>query len=834
MLTFSHPWLLYFLWLVPAWVLLVLAAWRHRQRKMASFVTPPLLQRLAPRLQTARDIWQLALVALAYLLLLLAAAGPQWGHVETKAFRSGRDIVILVDVSRSMLVRDVYPTRLARAKADLLDLVEILSSGDRVALYAFRHRPVRILPFTSDRRFLQHALQSLSIHSAPPGATDIAIAVQQALSDLPSASSATQAVILLSDGENLEQGLAPALETAKKRGIPFVTVGIGSHDGGPVPSLETPDQPLRIEGEAITSRLVDDTLERLAHATGGTYIPIETAGLGQTTLGQLVRRHLKQIEAQSYQMMDIQGAVERYQWFLLPAIILLLAVGVMSRGRLATGLPRTAAVGLILLCMAATATAASPPVPSHRELAYRAQQQHRDGAFEQAATLYEQAADIAADSPERANQYRLNAAIARIANQQYEPAAELLRGLPASPTAEAARALTYYQRGNQTTNTSAQALQQRAEWWRDAAQLLQQIWRDTDNPDAAQDLAMIAEQLPRAAEQATRQEWIERYAETNAAQLAWEVLQQQRSLQEQAQEPLNTTNAHDRIRQAEERAAQWQTLANTYYPLAHKQAQSGQQNTARLEQEQARLRQQTEHIRDLLPPDTLPPLQAGHPVYDSWKDVATYEQLLAETRRQQAETLERLQQPDPRPDQLPLPTSQAEAADLTGLFAERFSPPQDTPPETSDQILELADRAESLQRLAAEMLQVDNHAEAATTQREALDILDQLQDLLPQPPPQEQEQQQDESEEPSEDPSEEPDASDDEADNNKQDGGQQQPPPDTPQPDEPDDAESPEEEQDVPIEIEAMLEQVQEREREYEERKLERMRRITPQSERDW
>ena len=134
---FVNPWALILLWLVPVIGIIWLATWHLKARALDRFLSPVMRPKLCPPPQTHRFYWQWALVLLGLLLALIAAARPQWGLREETVMQRGRDLIIALDVSRSMLAQDVHPNRLQRAKADIQDLLRELR-GDRAALIAFR------------------------------------------------------------------------------------------------------------------------------------------------------------------------------------------------------------------------------------------------------------------------------------------------------------------------------------------------------------------------------------------------------------------------------------------------------------------------------------------------------------------------------------------------------------------------------------------------------------------------------------------------------------------------------------------------------------------------
>lgn len=328
---FANAWVLYLLWLVPLLGAAWYALYRRRQRAMGAFLSEEMHSKLAPPLQTPRFAWQMVLCLAGLLLILLAAARPQWGTGEEVVYQRSRDLVIALDVSRSMLAQDVRPNRLERAKLDILDLVRELR-GDRVALIAFRGKAIPICPLTTDYAFLRQALDAADIGSAPRGETDIGDAILKALDAFQSDAGAHKAIVLVSDGEDLSRRATGAAEEAKKRGVPVFTVGLGSAQGARVPSPVEGEKYLSYQGTEVLSKLENETLRKIAEITGGAYVPV---GMANVRLGTLYRNHLSRLAAQDTKETLLRRYIERYQSFLLPSLLCLLGAAFLSRGRLA-------------------------------------------------------------------------------------------------------------------------------------------------------------------------------------------------------------------------------------------------------------------------------------------------------------------------------------------------------------------------------------------------------------------------------------------------------------------------------------------------------------------
>jgi len=211
---------------------------------------------------------KIVLVAIGLASLMLALARPQADPVEESVTVRGRDVVFIVDVSRSMLSRDAVPNRLARAKLWINDLVNTLR-GDRVGLVAFAGAAVVKSPLTMDYGFFRMALDELSPASVPRGGTLIGDAIRKAMSDVfEPGPGRYRDIVLITDGEDQGSFPAEAAKQAAEQGVRLIVIGIGSEvEGAPVPSEEKSDQNyLEYHGERVRSRLDQTTLATIAEA----------------------------------------------------------------------------------------------------------------------------------------------------------------------------------------------------------------------------------------------------------------------------------------------------------------------------------------------------------------------------------------------------------------------------------------------------------------------------------------------------------------------------------------------------------------------------------------
>ncbi len=327
---FVNPWALILLWLVPVIGIAWLAGWHLKARRLAGFLSPDMRRKLCPPPQSHRFYWQWALALLGLLLALFAAARPQWGLREEKVMQRGRDLIIALDVSRSMLAQDVHPSRLQRSKADIQDLLRELR-GDRAALIVFRGKALQLCPLTTDYAYLEQALADVSPESAPRGETDIGDAINKAIEAFESNLGAYQAIILISDGEDLVGKAKAAADIAKKKGVVIFTVGLGDPQGAKIPSSARANEFMKYQGQDVVSKLQHETLKAIAEITGGVYVPVGTANV---KLDKLYHDHLSKLTTRDIEESIRRRYIDRYQWFLLPAVLAFLAAGLLSRGRL--------------------------------------------------------------------------------------------------------------------------------------------------------------------------------------------------------------------------------------------------------------------------------------------------------------------------------------------------------------------------------------------------------------------------------------------------------------------------------------------------------------------
>ena len=332
---FANPQALWLLWLLP---LLVFAFWWMRRRaedRLARLASPQQLRLLRDDQSQARRRWRAALRVLALSQLILALARPQWGASEVEVEQQGIDLVVALDISRSMLAADIQPDRLTRAKAELGDLIESLD-GDRVGLVFFAGAAFAQCPLTVDyaaaRLFLSQAEPSLIDSQG----TDLASALSTSLELLGENRGSFQVILLVSDGEDFGAGVTPLLDELRRRNVLLYAIGMGTADGAPIPEFD--ESGLRQgffrdqEGQVVMSRLVETPLLELTRATGGVYVRAGSGGIDASRLGA----ELRALEGRRFAARKVTSYEERFAWPLSAGLLLLgleAAVGDRRRRR---------------------------------------------------------------------------------------------------------------------------------------------------------------------------------------------------------------------------------------------------------------------------------------------------------------------------------------------------------------------------------------------------------------------------------------------------------------------------------------------------------------------
>jgi Ca-activated chloride channel family protein len=427
------------LWLMLVLLLLSVAdlfVRRRRRRALAWLGSLPVLRTLVAEQALLRRL-RASAAALGLSLLVTAIAGPQWGRDWDQPAAPGRDVIVVLDLSRSMLAE--APSRLERARTALLDLVDTVQrrGGHRLALVVFAGRARVICPLTHDYDHFRDALNQLDVNDpspdlAPaadaPSGTRIGEALVLALQLRDPRFQGAQDLLLLSDGDDPahDEEWRSGAEEARDQHVPVHTVGIGSAQPSPIP---VKDGYQLYHNEPVMTRLDEKPLREIARLTEGTYTPEQG---GPLALGRLFRERIEPRGSREDGDDNLPVYRQRYAWFMGPALALLaleMALGwpgwtirlpgrALRRGSVAL---RSTAAGAALVLLAAAPARAPEDLVRQGNAAYQredygkavdlyaaAEDRITDPglvAFNEATALYRQASQLE-NTPRRTGLYR--------------------------------------------------------------------------------------------------------------------------------------------------------------------------------------------------------------------------------------------------------------------------------------------------------------------------------------------------------------------------------------------------------------------------------------------
>ncbi len=330
---FAEPMFLWGLLTLPLFALLFVYAYHRRKKLAARFVSLSMLPKLSTSVSPWRRLAKVTILLFAIAFLFVALARPQWGRKMEHIERRGLDLVLLQDISLSMLAEDIKPNRLTRSRHEISAFLESLS-GDRVGLVAFSGEAQVMVPLTLDYGTVQMMLKELTPGWLMPG-TNLEKAIRKGMDLYRNSGSAGQysVMILMSDGEELEAAAVNAAKEAAEMGIRIYTIGIGSREGVPIPVPSKNGEVAYkkdMQGNIVTTRLEDGTLQEIASVTGAVYF---YANPGEFQL-QKVLSEIASLEKKEQASDRMENYQDRYQIFLaLAALLFLIEALVSERGR---------------------------------------------------------------------------------------------------------------------------------------------------------------------------------------------------------------------------------------------------------------------------------------------------------------------------------------------------------------------------------------------------------------------------------------------------------------------------------------------------------------------
>jgi Ca-activated chloride channel family protein len=338
----QHINMLYFLWLIPVLAVVYVYAWQKRKAGLKLFIDAGLLDRIPVSVSYVKRFWKSAAVLIALIFLIIGMARPAWNPKPETVERKGRDVIFLLDVSKSMLAEDLVPNRLERAKLAILDCIERLE-GDRVGLVAFAGTAAVKCPLTLDYGFFRMMLKDISTDSIARGGTLIGDAIRKVMTDVfDDQVKEFKDIILITDGEDHDSFPVDAAKDAGEQGVRIIAIGLGDENEGkriPVTTETGTKTFLKYNGREVWSRLDADTLRKMVNATpGGKYLNVAT---GAIDLGNVYSRLIVTAEKKQLASDTIKRYEAKFQIFLAVAFMILSAELLVSERKKSTHLKKT-------------------------------------------------------------------------------------------------------------------------------------------------------------------------------------------------------------------------------------------------------------------------------------------------------------------------------------------------------------------------------------------------------------------------------------------------------------------------------------------------------------
>lgn len=314
---FAEPKYLILLLLIPVFFVIQALVLKFRAKRLRRFGDQALVEKLMPSYSKAKVWLRLSLFAIAFLFFILGISRPQMGAILKEHKTRGAEVMVVLDVSNSMLAQDYSPNRLERAKLAISRMVDKLRD-DRIGLIVFAGNSFVQLPITTDYVSAKMFLSSISTESVPIQGTAMGEAISTALRSFSAQSDKSRAIIVITDGENHEDDPVAAARQAAELGVRVFTIGVGSPQGTMIPMgdgeyLEDRD------GNPVVTRLDDKVLQEVAEAGKGLYVH---AGNREFGLDPIIEE-ISRMDDEEYNSIVFEEYDELYMYFLAVAFFFL-------------------------------------------------------------------------------------------------------------------------------------------------------------------------------------------------------------------------------------------------------------------------------------------------------------------------------------------------------------------------------------------------------------------------------------------------------------------------------------------------------------------------------
>lgn len=323
MLRFAHTEFLWALAAIPFFILLFSIVGEWKKRAIASLGDKTVVKQMMPDVSLSRPWLKFVIYVLAYTCIVIAAADPQIGSKTEEVKRKGADLMILLDVSNSMLSQDLAPNRLENAKRAIAQLIDNMHD-DRIGLIVFAGQAYVQLPITTDYSAAKLFLNTINTEMVPTQGTAIGAAIDLGMKSFDFKDGTGKAMIIITDGENHEDDAVAAAKNAVDKDVSVHVIGVGSVNGAPIPLYQNGKQVGYMQDEnnkTVITKLNEDMCKEIAAAGEGAYVRATNANSG---LG-IVMDQINKIQRKTVDSKSFKDFEDRFQFFIALAIILLVA-----------------------------------------------------------------------------------------------------------------------------------------------------------------------------------------------------------------------------------------------------------------------------------------------------------------------------------------------------------------------------------------------------------------------------------------------------------------------------------------------------------------------------
>lgn len=307
-------------------ILIFFIAWRYRRKYRIFFMlaAPNHRKELIQNFSLQKEVAKMILLAAALVFLFVSLLRPQWGESGEVAFKEGRDVIIALDISRSMLVNDLKPSRLERAKEKIKELLDELHA-ERVGLLIFSGAALIQCPLTTDYDAFCMFLRDVSVETISSGTTSIGGALNKVLEGISvCGGDHTKIVLLFTDGEDFSKDLERVKKKIVDSGVKIFTIGVGTEEGAPIPIYDELGKKLGYQkdenSKIIVSRLNSSLIRNLAHETGGKFLRMKKDSSDIFAIKSWIER----FEKEKFESRNLSRFEDRYYYYAVLSFLLLI------------------------------------------------------------------------------------------------------------------------------------------------------------------------------------------------------------------------------------------------------------------------------------------------------------------------------------------------------------------------------------------------------------------------------------------------------------------------------------------------------------------------------